>query len=94
MICEKCGKKLGAADGSNPANPAIEFKNQLKEDIAAELGPGVVRAMTASCMNVCSNGKITVAVSRLEPAASLEFFTIDPSDLDDVGAALVDAFKK
>lgn len=90
LICEKCGKKLGAAEGSNPA---VEFKDQMKEDIAAELGKSVVRAITTSCMKVCPDGKITIAIARTAPA-KLEFFTVDPEDLGKVGVSLVDAFKK
>lgn len=87
LICEKCGRKLAGEDG---ANLAVEFQKELKGEIMSRLGKGVVRAVATSCLDVCPQSQIAMAISRFAPGG-LEFFTAQPEDLEALIPSLIDS---
>lgn len=71
FICEKCGKKI-ASDAAN--NPAREIVDTLKAEIKANGHKGKLRAVLTSCMDICPENEIAMAISR--PIASNDYFTL------------------
>ena len=71
LVCEKCGKKLA---GNSEENPARTLQKALKEKVKAELPSDTIRPLVSSCMNVCPDGEITLAI--VEDQAPHRFFTI------------------
>ncbi len=84
-ICEKCGKKLGGED-----NIAVGFQKQMKKETSLEMGKQV-RVMVTSCLNVCPEGKIAMAIIPVNGSGPAEFLVADPASLD---AARVDLIAK
>lgn len=75
MICEKCGAKL-SPEGTNLSR---EIQQTLKAEIKGRLGKGVIRAVVTSCLDLCPEGKITVAINHLEENKT-EFLEADPEN--------------
>jgi hypothetical protein len=65
LICEKCGNKLCRAPGENPAR---EIAQRLKQDIRALGDKRKVGCVLASCIDVCPEREIAVAISRMAGA--------------------------
>jgi len=61
LICEKCGKKMGAADPVTGENPAIALKDWSKKQLLKKSLWGKTRAVVSSCLDVCPEGKVAVA---------------------------------
>jgi hypothetical protein len=70
LICEKCGKKLGA--------DSREIQGRVKERIREEGLKGRVRAVVTTCMDVCPDGEIAVGIVR---PGGPEFFTARVDEL-------------
>jgi len=68
IVCEKCGKKI--SENSSTVNPSHELKNWLKKEFVSRDLWGKNRVVTASCLDICPEGKVAVA------------FTSDRSDLE------------
>ena len=56
-VCSKCARKVKAMDGDK-----TKLRVQLKALIAAKGIKKQVRAVDVSCLDVCPEGKITVAL--------------------------------
>ena len=82
-ICEKCGKKLGGDE-----NIAVGFQKRMKKETSLEMGKQV-RVMISSCLNVCPEGKIAMAIVPVNGSGPAEFFVADPAALDTVRGELL-----
>jgi predicted metal-binding protein len=61
FVCEKCGKKLTKSDNPDE-NPSRIVQKTMKKMCVERFGKKVVRPMVSSCMDVCPEGRITVAI--------------------------------
>lgn len=89
LICEKCGKKL-ASDSEQ--NPSRDLQAALKEEIKATGAKGVLRAVVTSCMDICPNGEITVAISRA--GSGDRFYTVEGGSVEKQRDAILELAKK
>jgi predicted metal-binding protein len=81
LVCEKCGKRL---DSDSDKNPSRQLVSRLKKLAKKRLGKGEVRALATSCMDVCPDDQVTVAVVTLRGAASnTRFFTVGVDDMEE-----------
>jgi predicted metal-binding protein len=76
IVCEKCGKKL-AKDSAAP-NPAHEMKDWLKKELLARDLWGINRVVTASCLDICPEGKVAVAFVSDRPDLETWAEVVDP----------------
>lgn len=76
LICEKCGKKLSPAAGSE--NPSVELKNWLKNELFSRNLAGSSRVITSSCLDICPDGKVAVAFTSDRPDRETTAEIIDP----------------
>ncbi len=78
LICEKCGKKQVSEDEENPS---VKIQRQLKARIKETLQPGMVRAITTSCMNICPINAIAIGYfDSLQQNTSAQFFLLHEKD--------------
>jgi predicted metal-binding protein len=92
LVCERCLKERIPEEDPEVAARIGDFhlrdwlKAKLKED--GRWGP--IRAVNASCMDVCARRRVTVAI---EPQrGETRVFVVDPvADKDELYAAIVDA---
>jgi hypothetical protein len=87
LVCEKCGKKMMKSGDS--INPALEFQQKLKSDIKERFGKGVVRAVSSSCLDVCPDKKLAIAVATPN---KLKFFTLQLADIETVRRKILNWF--
>ena len=85
LICEKCGKKLCADPDKNPSRL---LQAELKEKIKSRYGKGVLRPIVTTCMDICPNEEVAIAISRTGEAP--QFFTLRKEDLSDAAETLID----
>lgn len=80
LICEKCGKKQ-VLEGEE--NPSIQIQKQLKARIKEALKPGMARAVTTSCLNICPVNAIAIGyLDSLPQNTSAKFFLLKEKDVD------------
>jgi predicted metal-binding protein len=77
LICEKCGKKLSKSD----ENPSRTLQGALKEKIKSDGNKGVLRAVITSCMDVCPDGQIAIAISKAD--GDDQFYTLKSDHPED-----------
>jgi predicted metal-binding protein len=87
LVCEKCGKRL---DSDSDENPSRRLVSRLKKLAKKRLGKGEVRALVTSCMDVCPDDQVTVAVVTLHGAASnTRFFTVSVDDTEETSERIL-----
>jgi predicted metal-binding protein len=78
LVCEKCGKRL---DSDFDENPSRRLVSRLKKLAKKRFGRGEVRAVLTSCMDICPDDRVSVALVTFRGAASkTQFFTVKPDD--------------
>lgn len=76
IVCEKCGKKL--ASPADAPNPSHALKDWLKKQLLARDLWGANRVVTASCLDICPEGKVAVAFTSDRPDLETWAETVDP----------------
>ncbi len=76
LVCEACGKKIMTASGVSE-NPAHKLKNELKLELKKLQMNEKYRALQSSCLNLCPENKIGVAVVGTKEA-SAHFLELAP----------------
>ncbi len=89
LVCEKCGKHLGP-DGKN-ASPHLASK--LKRNFKRQLERGAARAVLTSCMDVCPEDRVTVAIIP-SGAGSVRYCEVDVKDLDAASDAVLELVRQ
>jgi predicted metal-binding protein len=81
LVCEKCGKRL---DSDFDENPSRQLVSRLKKLAKKRFGRGEVRAVLTSCMDICPDDRVSVALITFKGAASnTQFFTVKLDDPDE-----------
>jgi predicted metal-binding protein len=87
LVCEKCGKRL---DSDSDENPSRQLVSRLKKLAKKRLGKGEVRALATSCMDVCPDDRVCVAVVTFRGAASnTRFFTVSVADTEETSERIL-----
>lgn len=93
LICEKCGKKL-ATSSDRDENPAVILQKKIKERIREDFGKGKFRCVLSTCMDVCPNGKLTLAISPADTKGTDRFFTFEETESDTLADEVLDLAKQ
>lgn len=75
MICNDCGQQF--SENKLKEAPA-RIKNELKDKTKSEMGKSVKVVMT-SCLSVCPENKIAMAVASKKDPAVFRAYTINPN---------------
>jgi predicted metal-binding protein len=80
LVCERCFKERIPEEAPDVAARIGDFhlRNWLKERLKAEGRWGAIRAINTSCMDVCSQGRVTVCVEPHDGDPMV--FVVDPVD--------------
>lgn len=93
LVCEKCGKRL---DSDSEKNPSRRLVSRLKKMAKKSFGRGEIRAVATSCMDVCPEGEVSVALvgPGLRGAhADTRFFTVAVDDPDETAREILETLK-
>jgi predicted metal-binding protein len=91
LVCEKCGKRL---DSESDKNPSRRLVSRLKKMGKKAFGRGEVRAVATSCMDICPEGEISVAlVTFRREGNDTRFFTVSGDDAEGTAARILEAVK-
>lgn len=74
MICTKCGAQF---QDSKSKDAPERIKAELKSIAKSELGPRV-RVITTSCLNICPEGKIAIAVASTKDSNVFKGYSVAP----------------
>ena len=92
LVCERCLKERIPEEDPEVAARIGDFhlRDWLKAKLKADGRWGPIRAVNASCMDVCARKRVTVAI---EPQrGETRVLVVDPvADKDELYAAIVDA---
>ena len=89
-ICEKCGKRAGG-DGKNVSHRlASHFKRQVKR----EFDKGDVRIVLTTCMDICPDDGVAVAITPAARGAMPLFLVVDIDDVEASSEALISAVRR
>lgn len=92
LICDKCGKRMKADFDENPSR---ELVARLKKESKQVLGKGRVRVALTSCLDICPQDRISVAlVPTAEHSAAARYFTVKPSDIEGSAETIVEEARK
>src|SRR5580658_3254701 len=87
LVCEKCGKRL---DSDYDENPSRRLVSRLKKLAKKRFGRGEVRAVLTSCMDICPDDRLSVALVTLQgPASNTQFFTVKPGDPEETSQQIL-----
>ena len=90
-MCEKCGRRL---DSDSEKNPSRRLVSRLKKMAKKSFGRGEIRAVATSCMDVCPEGEVSVALVDLHRArADTRFFTVEVSDPDETAREILETLR-
>jgi hypothetical protein len=80
LVCDKCGKRLEADLDENPSR---ELVSRLKKGSKAVFGKGQIRAALTSCLDICPEDRISVAIVPTGAASGpTKYFTVRPKDIE------------
>ena len=86
LVCEKCGKRLDSDD----ENPSRQLVSRLKKLSKKQFGRGEVRAVATSCMDICPDDAVSVAITTLRgPNSGTRFFVVNPEDIDETSEQIL-----
>ena len=81
LVCEKCGKRL---DSDADKNPSRQLVSRLKKLAKKRFEKGAVRAVATSCMDICPDDQVSVAIITLRGRdKDTRFFTVDVDDVEE-----------
>jgi predicted metal-binding protein len=87
LICDKCGKRMKADFDENPSR---ELVARLKKESKEVFGKGEVRAALTSCLDICPEDRISVAIvptgGHTEGA---RYFTVKATDVKGTSETIV-----
>jgi hypothetical protein len=78
LVCEKCGAKT--CKDPSIENPSRKLQQSLKEEIKRRNENTKQRAVLSSCLNICPEEAISLAILQLGRERSSSFFTINVHD--------------
>jgi predicted metal-binding protein len=90
FICQKCGKRAKLSGKNVSHRLASEFKHQVKR----ELGKGEVRIALTTCMDICPEDGVAIAVQPTGRGSSALFFTASIDDVEGSSEALLEAVRR
>jgi predicted metal-binding protein len=78
LVCERCSKERIPEEDPEIAAQIGDFhlRNWLKERLKADGRWGAIRAISASCMDVCARGRVTVCIEPQVGATTV--LVVDP----------------
>ncbi len=85
LVCEKCGRRV--ADSKK--NPSHHLVSKLKRMTKNEFGKGAVRAVLTSCLDLCPDQRVAIAVIPTASGIPTHFFETDVDDVDEAGSCIV-----
>ena len=92
LICDKCGKRLEADYDENPSR---ELVARLKKASKDAFGKREVRAALTSCLDICPDNRITVAIVPTgDQSAGARYFTVKASDTKDTAQTIIEEARK
>jgi predicted metal-binding protein len=87
LVCEKCGKRL---DSDADENPSRRLVSRLKKVAKKRFGRGEIRAVATSCMDVCPDDRVCVALIAFRGASSnTRFFTVNVDDVEETSQRIL-----
>jgi hypothetical protein len=87
LVCDKCGKRLKADLDENPSR---ELVSRLKKGSKAVFGKGEIRAALTSCLDICPEERISVAIVPTGASSGpTKYFTVRPSDIEQTSDKLL-----
>jgi predicted metal-binding protein len=87
LVCEKCGKRL---DSDFDENPSRRLISRLKKQAKKRFGRGEVRAVLTSCMDICPDDRVSVALVAFRGAASnTRFFAVKLDDPEETSERIL-----
>jgi predicted metal-binding protein len=91
LVCEKCGKRL---DTESDKNPSRRLVSRLKKMAKKSFDRGEIRAVATSCMDLCPEGEVSVAIVSVRHARpDTRFFTVGVDDIDATATRILDALR-
>lgn len=92
LVCDKCGKRLEADLDENPSR---ELVSRLKKGSKALFGKGEIRAALTSCLDICPEDRISVAIVPTGAGSNpTKYFTVKPSDIDETSDRILKEARK
>jgi hypothetical protein len=77
MVCNKCFQRRQATGGSTgELGTADELKSYLKSELKHRLGKGRVRAVVSTCLDVCPEDRLAIAIARRTAQPGVETITV------------------
>jgi len=86
LVCEKCGKRLKSDEDDNPSRLLV---SRLKKRSKKLFEKGEVRAVATSCMDICPDDQVSVAITTFEGRPATRFFTVDLDDVDETSQQIL-----
>jgi predicted metal-binding protein len=81
LVCEKCGKRL---DSGSDKNPSRQLVSRLRKMAKKRFDKGEVRAVATSCMDICPDDEVSVAIITFRGRdKDTRFFTVDVDDVEE-----------
>jgi predicted metal-binding protein len=90
FICEKCGKRVGGSGKNVSHRLASHFKRQVKR----EFSKGDIRIVLTTCMDICPDDRVAVAITPNAPGITPLFLAVDIDDLEASSEALMGAIRR
>jgi predicted metal-binding protein len=92
LVCEKCGSRLARKDEDNVSR---RLASRLKKKCKEAFGKKAVRTVLTSCLDVCPEDRVTVAiVPTAGNGAAAQFFEVDVRDVEEAGDLLVKTVRR
>jgi len=89
-ICEKCGKRTGGSGKNVSHRLASHFKRRVKREFAK----GDIRIVLTTCMDICPDNRVAVAISPTASGMGPLFLAVDIDDVEASSEALIRAIQR
>jgi predicted metal-binding protein len=90
FICEKCGRRAGRSGKNVSHRLASHFKRQVKR----EFSKGDIRIALTTCMDICPDHRVTVAITPTAAGSASQFRLVDIDDVEASSEALIRAIHR
>jgi predicted metal-binding protein len=87
LVCDKCGKRLKSSRDENLSRKLVA---RLKKASKQAFGKGEIRAALTSCLNICPEQSISVAIVPTGVSGGVaKYFTVEATDIDNTAEKIV-----
>jgi predicted metal-binding protein len=92
LVCDKCGKRMQSDLDENPSRQLVSRLKKMSRELFQK---GEIRAALTSCLNICPQDRLSIAIVPTENSGSApRFLTVKTDDIEGTSRKILREVRK